>query len=96
MTYSDYVQFLVQCHQPVFQKKQLLYLRWQLASLLWYLTEDSNLLGQFDRNVGLRTKLAMLKVSENVVKDESLSQTLVDMTNTKHLLSAVSTKTVEG
>ena len=71
-------------HQPVFQKKQLLYLRWLLASLLRCLTEDLNLLGLFDRNVGLTTKGAMVKVSENVVEDEPLSQNRVDMTNTKN------------
>ena len=42
-------------YQPVFYKKQLLCLRWLLASLLWHLTEDLNLLGLFDRNVGLTT-----------------------------------------
>ena len=40
------------------------------------------MLGLFDRNVGLTTKCAMVKVSENVVEDEPLSQIQVDMTNT--------------
>ena len=86
MTYSNFVQFsvLVGYHQPVFQKKQLLYLRWLLASLLWYLTENLNLLVLFDRNIGLTTKCAMAKVSENIVKVEPLSQTRVDTTNTKN------------
>ena len=66
-----------------------------MASLLQYLTEDLNLLGLFDRNVGLTTKCAMVKVSENVVKNEPLTQIRVDMINAKHLFS-VSTKTVEG
>ena len=83
-------------HQPVFQKKDLLYLTWLLPSLLWYLTEYLNLLSMFNRNVGLTSNCAMVIVSENVV-EEPLSQTRVDMTNTKtkHLLS-VSTKTGEG
>ena len=72
-------------HPPVFQKKQLLYLRWLLASRLWFLTEDLNLLaGLFDRNVDLTTKCAMVKVLENVVQEEPLSQTRVDVTNTKN------------
>ena len=54
-----------------------------LASRLSYLTEDLNLLNLFDRNVGLTTKCAMVKVSKNVVEDDQLSQTRVDMTNTK-------------
>ena len=41
-------------HQPVFQKKQLYLLR--LASLLWYLIVDLNLVGLCDRNVGLITE----------------------------------------
>ena len=55
-----------------------------MASLLWYLTEDLNLLGWFDRNLGLTTKCATVKVSKNVVEDEPLSQTQVDTTNTKN------------
>ena len=69
-------------HQPVFQKKQFLYLRRLSASLLWYLTGDLNLFGLFDRNIGLTTKCAMVKVSENVI-EEPLPQTPVDMTKTK-------------
>ena len=71
-------------HPPVFQKKQLLYVRWLLASVMWYLTEDLILLRVFDRNVGLTKKCAMVKVSENVVEEKPLSQTGVDMTNTKN------------
>ena len=71
-------------HQPVFQKKQLLYLRLSLAILMWYFTEDLNLLALFDRNVGLTTNCAMMKVLENVVEEESLSQTRVDMTTAKN------------
>ena len=52
-----------------------------IYSLLWYLTEDLNLLCLFDRNVGLTTKCAMVKVSENVVENETLSQTRVDLTS---------------
>ena len=70
-------------HQAVFQKKPLLYLKWLLASLQWHLTEDLTLLGLFDCYVGLTTKRATVKVSEYVVKEEPLSQTQVDMTNTK-------------
>ena len=43
----------------------------QMASFLWYITEDLNLLGLFDRNVGLTTKCAMVKTLENVEGDES-------------------------
>ena len=42
------------------------------------------MLGLFDRSVGLTAKFATMKVSENVEEDESLSQTRVDMTNTKN------------
>ena len=49
-----------------------------------YLTEDLNLLGLFDCLVGLTTKCAMVKVSENVVEEEPLQETRVDMTNTKN------------
>ena len=38
----------------------------KMASLQWYLREDLNLLGLFDRNVCLTAKFAMVKVSENV------------------------------
>ena len=38
----------------------------------------------FDRNKGLTTKCAMVKISENLKEDEPLSQTRVDMTNTKN------------
>ena len=86
MTYSNYMQFSVLVSSTSFSKKskkQLVYRRWLLASLLRYLTEDSNLLGLFDRYVGLTTKCAMVKVSENVVEGEPLSQNRVDTTNTK-------------
>ena len=67
------------------------------ASLLWYLTENLNLLSLFDHNVGLTIKFAMVIVSDNVEENEPLSQTRVDMTKakTKHVLS-VSLKTAEG
>ena len=53
--------------------------------------------GLFDRDVGLTPKCAMMKVSENVLEEELLSQTRVDMTNTKNkTLLSVSRKTVEG
>ena len=86
MTYCNYVQFsvFVCIINQFFKKKELLYRRWLLASLLWYLSENLNLLGLFDRNVGLTTKCAMVKVSANVVKDEPLYQTRVDTTNTKY------------
>ena len=44
---------------------------------------DLNLVGQCDGKVGLNTKYAMVKVSDNVEKNEPLSQAIVDMTNTK-------------
>ena len=87
MTYINYVQFSVLVSPVNFskkKKKQLLYLRWLLASLLRYLTENLNLFGLLDFKVGLNTKCAMVKVSENVVEDEPLSQTRVDTTNTKN------------
>ena len=55
-----------------------------MASLLWYLTENLNLLSLLDCNVGLTMKYVMVKVSENVEEDEPLSQACVDMTNTKN------------
>ena len=54
-----------------------------MAGLLWYLTENLNLLGLFDCNVGLTTKCALMKVLDNVEEDEILSQTWLDVTNTK-------------
>ena len=84
MAYSNKCSFQCLYHRPVFLKKQLLCLRRLLAGLLWYLTEDLNLLGLFDRNVGLTTTCVMVKVSENVVEEEPLSQTRLDMTYTKN------------
>ena len=43
-----------------------------------------NLLDMFDCNVGLTTKRALVKVSENVAEDEPQSQTQFDMTNIKN------------
>ena len=43
-----------------------------------------NLLGLFDRNVGLTTKFATMKVSEKVEEDKPLSQTQVDMSIDGH------------
>ena len=54
-----------------------------MASRLWYLVVDLNLVGLCDRNVSLNTKCAMVKVSENVKEDEPLSQALVEMINAK-------------
>ena len=71
-------------HQLVFQKKQLLHLKWLLPSFMWYLTEDLNLLRLFDRNVGLTTKIPWWKFQKNVVEEEPSSQTRVNMTNTKN------------
>ena len=62
--------------------KKAAFLR-KMAILLWYLTEDLNLLGLFDLSVGLVTKCALIKVSKNVEEDETLSQTRLDVTNTK-------------
>ena len=84
MTYSDYAQFSVLYHRPVLQKKQLLYLRWLLSSLFWYLTEGLILFGLFYRTVGLTTKCATVKISEHTVEEEPPSQTRLDMTNTKN------------
>ena len=44
-----------------------------MASLLWYLTEDLNLFSVFNRSVGLTAKCALMKVSDNVEEDETLS-----------------------
>ena len=98
MTYSNYVQFSELVLSNSFsKKKQLLYLRWLLARRSWYFKEDLSLRGLLDRNVGLITKCAMVKVSENVVEKEPLSQTRLDMTNTKNqtLVECVN-KRVEG
>ena len=54
----------------------------KMASLLWHLTQDLNLLGLFERNTGLTTKFAVVKVSENN-KDEPLLKTRVNMTQHK-------------
>ena len=54
-----------------------------MASVLWYLTEDLNLLGLFYRSVGLTSKCALMKVSENVEEDYTLSRTRLDVTNSK-------------
>ena len=54
-----------------------------MASLLLYFTQDLNLVCLCDRNVGLNTTYAIVKVLENVEEDEPLSQTRVDMTQTK-------------
>ena len=51
-----------------------------------------------DRNVGLTTTFALVKVSANMEEDEPLSQTQVGMTSTKktkHVLSVLP-KTVKG
>ena len=55
----------------------------KMVSLLWYLTEDLNLLGLFDCSIGLTAKCALIKVSENVEENETLSQTRLHVTNTK-------------
>ena len=54
-----------------------------MASLLRCLIVDLNLMGLCDCNVGLNTKCAVVKVSENVEEDEPLSQALVEIINTK-------------
>ena len=46
-----------------------------MASFLWYLAKDLNLLDLFNRNVGLAAKCAMVKVLEKVKEDEPLLQT---------------------
>ena len=66
-----------------------------LPSLLLYLTEDLSLVGLFNRNVSLTAKFAMVKVSENAVEEEPLSQTRVDMINAKNK-TLVKKVTVEG
>ena len=53
------------------------------ASLLWYLAVDLISLGLCDRNVGLNTKCALVKVSEHVEEHEPPSQALVKIINTK-------------
>ena len=75
------IMYSFQCwyHQSVFQKTQLLYLKWLLASFLWCLTEDLILLGLFDCKVSLTTTCSTVKVSENVVEEAPLSQTREDM-----------------
>ena len=73
MTYNSYAQF----------SKKAASLP-KLALLLLYLTEDLNLLGLFDCNVGLTTKCPVVNVSEIVKEDQPLSHTRVDMTPTKN------------
>ena len=74
MTFGSYVQFSMFASSNSFSKKREASLS-KMASLLWYLTENLNLLGLFDRNVGLTRKFAIVKVLENVEEDELLSQT---------------------
>ena len=81
-TYSSYVQFLMLAPSTTFFEKAASLPK--TASSLWYLKENLNLLGLFDRNVGLTTKCTMVKVSENVEENIPLSQARVDMTNTKN------------
>ena len=50
---------------------------------MWYLIVDLNLVGLCDRNVGVNTKCALEKVSENVEEHVPLSQALVKIINTK-------------
>ena len=54
-----------------------------MASLLRYLTKDLSLLGLFDLSVGLTTKCALIKVSDYVEENGTLSQTRLDVTHTK-------------
>ena len=77
----SYAQFSMFASSTSFSKKAAFLPK--MASVLWYLTKDLNLLGLFDRKVGLTSKCAIVKVSENVEEDEPLSQTGVDVTNTK-------------
>ena len=94
MTYSSYKHISKFASSTSFSEKVASLPR--MASLLWYLTEDLNLLGLFDRNVSSTTKCAMVKVSENVKEDEPMSQARVDMTNTKiKILVECATKNTE-
>ena len=52
-----------------FQKKSASLLK--MAGLLWYLTEDLNLLGMFDRNAGLTKKCAMVYKFQRMSKKMS-------------------------
>ena len=67
-------------YQPVFQKKGALPKR---ASDLYYFIVNLNLVGLCDFNVGVHTKCALVKLSENVKEHEPLSQALVKIINTK-------------
>ena len=73
MTYNSYAQFSMFASSTSFSKKAASLPK--LAPLLLYLTEDLNLLGLFDCNVGLTTKYAMVNVSEIVKEDQPLSHT---------------------
>ena len=83
MIYSSYVQNSIFTSSTRFSKIAGFFTVPKTASLLRCLTEDLNLLGLFDRSVGLTTKCALMKVSENVKEDVTLSQTRLDVTNTK-------------
>ena len=78
-TCSSYVQFFRFVSSTSFSKRVASLP--EIASLLWYLTEDLSLLDLFDRNVGLTTKFTMVKVSEKVEENKLLSQTHVDTTH---------------
>ena len=82
-------------YQSVFQKKEALLMR---ASDLCCFIVNLNLVGLCDRSVGLHTKCALVKLSENVKEHEPLLQALVKIINTKKrkLLLSVSPNTVEG
>ena len=75
MIYSSYVQISIFTSSTRFSKIAGFFTVPKMASLLRCLTEDLNLLGLFDRSVGLTTKCALMKVSENVKEDVTLSQT---------------------
>ena len=80
-------------HQPVFQKKAASLPK--MAILLWYLTEDLNLLGLFDDNLGLTTKYVIEKVISKKINHCYKLEWIGPTQKTKHLLS-LSPKTVEG
>ena len=60
------MQFSIFASPTSFSKKAALP---KMASLLWHLIMDLNLVGLCDRNLGLNTKCAVVKDSQNVDED---------------------------
>ena len=77
----SYVRFSMFASSTSFLKRGALPER---AGLLWYHIVHLKLVGLCERNVGLNTKCALVKVSENVKEHGPLSQAPVKIINTKN------------